>query len=671
MGKNHVHDYIPYYNPSDLYVYFNSLLDYDGIGAIAQAKADLGWNAMYGLKGISNSFSETSNNISQAINFLSQAANSERNKEINAILQYKQKLNNELKDWINAPALKEIIDKIESINLDNIKNENEYQDLNKQLIRGINLIKQQITSYETQLKQLINENKEQITTAEVYGRQVDYRLQGDIISVFNDFTGLQQKEAKKDEDNIAKIIRQAVSKYVFNNKLQKKFNPEDFFALLAAITSDIEMLAQEEYYAQKAKDPTLKTITSDIYKKVTEKYLQATQDTETNLQKNIRSNNYQLENILEGMKKGLGIKTITSQAEITRRQQISRERILNSSRRQINTSAKKLLRTKTGTNYQESLLQIEWAPKTSQSHGIFREGLQTLIENALVTHGSGATDIISIGSISFNPVVSVNGSQINQYLKEVRNTIDSYVNNVNPEDRFQDYEDYYSSMNDEITNTIKKLENLILPDSNFQQLFVFHESLKLYLNVERGLTNEFHGVEMQILSALDKIYSANGISGLQLPQKDAFKLIALNLSTYALGGEYKATIENFLSIFAGLLMFDDIKNIAIDASNKIMNQSIQQVHLYLVNNMYIPSSVILTNISLALQQSFTNITAKNAAKATINTSNIDASISKYQPNELSIYKNKLWNKYGENARTGTTVQITFLASFINLLQSLI
>jgi len=62
---------------------------------------------------------------------------------------------------------------------------------------------------------------------------------------------------------------------------------------------------------------------------------------------------------------------------------------------------------------------------------------------------------------------------------------------------------------------------------------------------------------MVILNYIDEMYSANGI-GLDLPEKQNLQLLAMNLSSQAVGGDYKGTLENFFSIFAGLLMFDDV-----------------------------------------------------------------------------------------------------------------
>jgi len=124
-------------------------------------------------------------------------------------------------------------------------------------------------------------------------------------------------------------------------------------------------------------------------------------------------------------------------------------------------------------------------------------------------------------------------------------------------------------MTDEINEQIKKMENLInnlkLP---LDDLFVYHESLKLYKTAESNESFKgFHGRDLNAIAFLDKLYSMDGIpnSGLDLPSRANLDFLMLNLAQGAVGHNLKSTVEDYLSIFAGLLMFDDVKSIADDA----------------------------------------------------------------------------------------------------------
>ena len=63
---------------------------------------------------------------------------------------------------------------------------------------------------------------------------------------------------------------------------------------------------------------------------------------------------------------------------------------------------------------------------------------------------------------------------------------------------------------------------------------------------------------MQALNLLDNLYSLNNIEDLTLVNQDIMYGAILNLCELAIGHGSKSMVENYLSIFAGLLMFDDV-----------------------------------------------------------------------------------------------------------------
>lgn len=139
------------------------------------------------------------------------------------------------------------------------------------------------------------------------------------------------------------------------------------------------------------------------------------------------------------------------------------------------------------------------------------------------------------------------------------------------QDRFEDNQELVKKTNDDIARLIKELENeakkMDVPD---EDLFIYHESLKLYGTME--LTDEngrkatkFHGRDMLALNMLDELYSLSGLDDtVKLLDKEALKGVLLNLSDLAVGSSMKTSIENYFSIFAGMLMFSDIRNMALE-----------------------------------------------------------------------------------------------------------
>ena len=182
---------------------------------------------------------------------------------------------------------------------------------------------------------------------------------------------------------------------------------------------------------------------------------------------------------------------------------------------------------------------------------------------------------------------------------------------------------------------------------------------------------------MQVLNLLDNLYSLNNIQGLTLVDQDIMYGAILNLCSQSIGGGAKSSVENYLSIFAGMLMFDDLQNMAWDVARTTTQQvnssgQAYNIHLYLVNDIYIPGSLILTTISQALQQGYDHISAQNGAKVTLDTSEADASINAYlaSRSEGMKYNKGQWETMAEQIAKGTKAQITFLSSFFSFLKDI-
>jgi len=204
----------------------------------------------------------------------------------------------------------------------------------------------------------------------------------------------------------------------------------------------------------------------------------------------------------------------------------------------------------------------------------------------------------------------------------------------------EDNQQLIKNTNEDIAKLIAELEKdakeLGIPK---EDLFIYHESLKLYGTME--LTDEngrkaskFHGRDMLALNMLDELYSLSGLDDtIKLLDKEALKGVLLNLSELAVGNNMKTPVENYFSIFSGMLMFSDIRNMALElgkeAEAKIQYTSTKNIHLYLLNDTYYPASYILTNIYQALKSGISSISLKDGAKASINTNGATKSIKTY------------------------------------------
>lgn len=124
---------------------------------------------------------------------------------------------------------------------------------------------------------------------------------------------------------------------------------------------------------------------------------------------------------------------------------------------------------------------------------------------------------------------------------------------------------------EEYIKTFEKINEYL---KDIKNSFILHESTKFYLNTERGKHTSFHGREMNIFKYIEEAAYTGTIDTTVL------KFMAMNLATDAIGNFNKAPLENYLSIFAGLIMFDDFAIVAKTLTNEIEFSNVKNIHFY-------------------------------------------------------------------------------------------
>ena len=321
------------------------------------------------------------------------------------------------------------------------------------------------------------------------------------------------------------------------------------------------------------------------------------------------------------------------------------------------------------------MITLTWTGKNNSIHGFVKEMANLLVGNALSTSGaSAAEDTMVIGTVTGKINDKAIKSQITKRGREMINSIQQYYKTTainQTRKRKELYNEQYTFMQNKLLEEMKAISNDIEKSELPEDIFIYHESLKLYSRIETGTHNEYEGRELNILSIFDRLYSLAGIEHLILPQKEILISIAANLSDLAVGKQLRDPLARYLSIFSGLLMFEDIRNIALAAQNAIEIPNVHAIHLYLLNDTYVPGSMILTNIYDTIKK-FGQISAENAAKVEIHTTDANAIIQNYlnRRNAGAPYDGDDWDIIADEVIKNTKVQIIFLAGFIQLLQEL-
>ena len=100
-----------------------------------------------------------------------------------------------------------------------------------------------------------------------------------------------------------------------------------------------------------------------------------------------------------------------------------------------------------------------------------------------------------------------------------------------------------------------------------------------------------------------------------------------------------------------------------------MKERTNQVHLYLINDIYVPGSYVLELVSSALQDGYTKISSLDAgAKVTISTGDSSSTIQNAIMNHW--YTKDEWRSVANAISSQTKGKIVFLASFLSLIKDL-
>lgn len=624
---------------------------------------------------IARNAQKDSDAIRSAISFLQKVAKSERNKEIRVVNRYIEELKkNPLLINILQNANKNRDDLTHLIrDLQQFSNNPSAYDAKEyyaKLTLIINTIRSNIETLETRLRQL----NDPVRRTQHAIREDFYatRLTSDLNTLFKTMSGtILRQNVDSTSQRIIRLITDFLTTHLKTN-IEFLEHP---YEVAAAIMIDFENYLQQVFNKL---DPEKQKRLDDLnIEQIFNDYVQG----ESSLLQQLQEHSKNLNDVFRTIREQTGLKKVGKDSKAYQQNLDRLERNSQSKtgvrRSSINKKISAIVGDKVGP-------QISWKLSGSTKHGDIYELVPIILNNGLSkkVRGTAAADIITIdyGKLHVN-------FGLEDYFREQSQQIVSAIEKEAAtirQDRKHDLDEVINDMNEDIRTATQQINELLKEAKIPDDVFIYHESLKLYTTVETHQRGYFHGRELNILAALDQIYSTQGIENLTLVKKNILYNIAINLAEGAVGSSARDEVENYLSIFAGMLMFDDLQNMALDiAQNTILDLEQQQVgaarhvHLYQVNDFYVPGSMLLTTLCSALEQGYNRITADYGANVEINTNKAAQSIEKY----LSLrdsganlnYTHKwpeLWDQYGTEAYDGTSIRIKFLASFFDFLEDI-
>ena len=640
------------------YVYLNTLTEIDKNYA-NRARA-------YSTVNLNNSFKKENGStimpIQNAINQLKTIAAAQAQLEHQAIHNYLVKINRYLQDKTLPPEIKRNL-REQQRNIQNLDFAN-FKTNQTQLIQAMNLISQNIDMYSRRLNEIAN-------PLETYVG-MNRRFEMDIQPRVEEFFMHEGKTTKGSRINKSQALHKSIEKTI-NDKLDKElsdFPKELIQELKALIFIDFNNWIENQdisFYDINEDDAT---VLYYQYMKLQENALQ-----ETHLQRIMNTHQNELEKLAREMKSILHTDFITEEEKKELKDAINKQQKTHTFKEQQLTLSqmKKIIKT-----YDYNIIKNEdkhfvFTLHTRTSHGNFYEQVLRILMSATNIEGNVAADlIVPIGNVTFtieeqeiqNELLKLTdnlGTILTQdFNKQETMTIENFDKYVNQQRTL------HTTLNEKINNTKQIIEEISSTNDDF---FIAHESLKLYKSAENKNSNfeAFHGREMNAMSSLTKLYASTNLSTNMIDPKQLITyLINIDPSTLA-GNLNKQPLETYFSLFAGLLMFDDVKEIA-DLSLQSIQQNvntnaINQLHIYNIGGIYYPISIILNNLVTQMDDIVQNLSI-NADKTAVATISGPVPVA---PDNTTLSS---WQDLANSTIQDTKIQIHFLAGFMQYITNL-
>ena len=659
----------------DTFVYYDTLWDIPGHGqGLAQ---DFMWNYNFN----SDFFHQEnfSSKLDNALELLRNMRDSEKEKEQQAMQQQIKKIESKIKKTKNE-TLQQKLKKQKSL-LEKSVNIEDFSNMEEEYILSINALQQDAQTLERRLKELnLPKADKKATNTIEFGEQ----------SRVEQFLDRWAETPQDDEDKVIQFLKKAFLRKLtpLINKSKNPIvrnNPQIISSFLL-IQFD-EWLTKTNETHQFIKTFSEQDITT-LKGQLTDFFNDPLID--SSVIELLKTNESQLIDIINNFISYMGIEYLDSadikaksEAEIKEEkdkllQLKNRNKEENKTLRRLKAMAKAYNRTALSNGK-----VLTMSPNSSiTAHGFWAEFNDTLKKQAINISANVGIDLLTV-TITLNN--DENRKRMQQFLSDMNNIIS---------DAFTKQKTItYNTLQDAIKNEKETQQNLIKAAQNAykdlkkekgderKKFFVTHESLKMYKEVEEGKhSGAFTGREMNITSILTKLFAAAETVGIKnldfFMDKKTLITFLINIDDLSLGHENKEPLELYFSLFAGLLMFDDITNLCKEAykhlkeqnkEQKTRNNSIDQLHVYKINSIYFPISVILDNTIKqfeSIQQfSSTSFTAQKTAIATL-------TIKKLKKRDKGTSTKNEWEAERDESLQSLRLQIFFLSSFSKYVKKL-
>ena len=282
------------------------------------------------------------------------------------------------------------------------------------------------------------------------------------------------------------------------------------------------------------------------------------------------------------------------------------------------------------------------------------------ISNSVVVGGSGGKIDVSsflLGEFDIN---------INFKTKLIQDILNSI--NQNTQEDFGAAGDNFLKAYRELNEYIEEQRR---SGQDIKDSFILHTSAKDYYSTA---TDEFKGFKGGTYQGLQIFDSLEALAGAGFGEADIqwLKACAVNTSKSAVGASIKSSLEEYISIFATMLLFDDGVTIAKETVTKAQTsfQPVNVLHLFNLNGFYVPSSYLLRELHTRLTNAVNNLPANKIVKAKIEPGAINFQDELDYLSINYVFQAERWRAIRNIQINAMSIKIYFLRNFIDILNEL-
>lgn len=616
----------------NLYVYLNTLqTDNPGLYSAAQAL----------VKANNSQEFENEARIETALEFLNLAADNELQKELNFLSsKFDSSILSEMMDGntINYPKM---IAKINEANktLDKFQAELKYE------MNRFNKVQASKTIEDKKNKYKIGEGSHS------YTQSVGSYIQ----ATLRQLTDLSQEK----EDRMTQICRNVLINLINKTNAFNGLDISQVSAILGLAQAQIMPLLEKEFQEGK-----LSTKSGKLSSRKIEQFI--TQD---------ENYNKLLSNSLEGLqsianrllnaygrienKKGNEDKLRRANENFNKALKSLTQIKNNSSRTNRDRAIRKILNNNGSILTEDSIgLNINFSGKNT---GLALEyKIANEISNSVVVGGSGGKIDVSsflLGEFDIN---------IDFKTKPIQNILNSINQNTQAD---------FGTAGDNFLKAYRELNEYIEEQrrsgQDIKDSFILHTSAKDYYSTA---TDEFKGFKGGTYQGLQIFDSLEALAGAGFGEADIqwLKACAVNTSKSAIGASIKSSLEEYISIFATMLLFDDGVTIAKETVAKAQSsfQPVSVLHLFNLNGFYVPSSYLLRELHTRLTNAVNNLPANKIVKAKIEPGAINFQDELDYLSINYVFQAERWRAIRNIQINAMSVKIYFLRNFMDILNEL-